>query len=113
MQITEVAVSAGRTFNHPFENFSNFRPEVTVKARVQEGDDAEAAVRELQKKAETLVENHKNAILAHLHTLQNLSKTEDEINQLEARIAAAQTRLDQIRAGKQLLANNEADGIPF
>ena len=38
MKITEIVVSAGRTFNHPYENFSNLRPQVTLKATPDEGE---------------------------------------------------------------------------
>ncbi len=39
MVVTEIVVSAGRTFNHPYEQFSILKPSVTLKARIDEGED--------------------------------------------------------------------------
>jgi hypothetical protein len=32
MKINSITVTAGRTFNHPHEQYSNLRPEVTMTA---------------------------------------------------------------------------------
>lgn len=31
MKVIEIIVSAGRTFNHPNESYSNLRPQVSVR----------------------------------------------------------------------------------
>ena len=64
MIIYEIIVSAGRTFNDPYKQFSNYRPSVTLKATVTDAEDKSAAVFDLQTKAENLVESHKKRILA-------------------------------------------------
>jgi hypothetical protein len=51
MKVTEIIVSAGRTFNHPYEDYSNLKPQVTLKATVDDGENFEDAVKELQRKA--------------------------------------------------------------
>ena len=66
MKIVEVSVNAGRTFNHPYESFSNLRASVDLKAALDGAEDAAAAVVELQARAEDLVENHKDLMLARL-----------------------------------------------
>jgi hypothetical protein len=63
LKITEVSVMAARTFNHPYEMYANFRPSVTMKAELQEGQMAEEVLYELQQAAERIVENHKQRIL--------------------------------------------------
>ena len=63
MEITEITVSAGRTFNHPYETYSNLRPGVTVKATLAPGENPTKAINELQALAEKTVEDHKQALL--------------------------------------------------
>jgi TolA-binding protein len=112
VQITEVVVSAGRTFNHPYEAYSNFRPEVTIKGVLHEGEDPEQAVRGLQAKAEELVEDHKNTLLQQLSEIQRLRQTEAEISELEGRVASAQQRLTQIRGRHPQLGDPQVDELP-
>ena len=63
MNVTEIVVSAGTTFNHPYEQYSNFRPQVTLKAALAEGDDYAECLANLQKQAHDIVEQRKQAIL--------------------------------------------------
>jgi len=97
MKITEIVVSAGRTFNHPYENFSNLRPQVTLKATIDDGDDAIAAAKELQGKAEMLVEDHKRSMLQTLHELHHLSMAKQEIYDIERKLAGMNERLKDLR----------------
>lgn len=116
MQITEVIVSAGRTFNHPYENYSNLRPGVTIKAVLQEGDDSATVIKDLQARAEELVENHKQHLLASLEELERLTKRQQEVSSLEENIKRAQDRLDHIRSefnlNPQLEAGDPERGDP-
>jgi chromosome segregation ATPase len=97
MQVTEIVVSAGRTFNHPYENYSNLKPQVTIKAALREGEDSTAAIQELQAQAEKLVEDHKRALLQQLEELQHLSSARQEISDLEQRLKQSQRRLAELR----------------
>ena len=97
MQVTEIVVSAGRTFNHPYEQYSNLRPQVTMKAALQEGDDPDQAAMALQAKAEKLVEDHKNSLLKQITELHYLSEAKREMQDLEQRLHTSQMRLNQIR----------------
>ena len=63
IKVTQVSVMAARTFNHPHEAYSNFRPSVTMTAELTEGQKAEEVLYELQQAAERIVENHKQRIL--------------------------------------------------
>jgi hypothetical protein len=97
MEVTEVTVYAGRTFNHPHEDYSNLRPGVTLKATLAEGDDPIAATKQLQAKAEQLVEDHKQSMLKSLDDLYYLNERQREVMGLQKTLEQAQERLDEIR----------------
>lgn len=98
MHVTEITVSAGRVVNHPYEQYSNLRPNITIKAQLEEGEDFEAATRTLQAKAERLVEDHKNALLENLKEIHFLTQRQKELASLEDGLKRTQSRIDQIRA---------------
>lgn len=97
MQITEVIVSAGRTFNDPYEQYSNHKPHVTLKATLGLGEDPIEAVKALQAKAEGLAEDHKQLMLKQIRDQHNLSERQREVASLERNIILAQERLNQLR----------------
>lgn len=97
MYITEIVVSAGRTFNHPHESYSNLRPEVTLKAIIGADENADAAAKLLQAKAERLVEDHKNALLKSLEEIEQMSQAERTIASLESQLTDLNSRLDRAR----------------
>jgi hypothetical protein len=98
MKVTEIVVSAGRVVNHPFEQYSNLRPSITLKASLDEGEDFETATKQLQAKAEQLVEDHKNNMLTSIEELHMLTERQREVASLESSIKRAQSQLDRIRA---------------
>lgn len=97
MNITEITVSAGRTFGHPYEQFSNLKPQVTLKATLAVGEDPIEAARTLQAKAECLVEDHKQNMLKSISELHRLGEVQSEVAGLERTLRNAQERLSQIR----------------
>jgi len=115
VKITEIIVSAGRTFNHPFESYSNLRPQVTMKATIEEGEDPEKATKEMQAKAEKLVEDHKNHILDSLHKIEEMAQFERSQANLEKQIKTAQEDLETLRSRKTVLigAGDQPDEIPI
>lgn len=98
MKIQTIEVSAGRTFNHPHEQYSNLRPEVKMVAQLDGSEDPVAAVRTLQAQAEQLVEDHKNGLLKSIEELYQLTERQSEMRGLQNELKNAQTRLDQIRS---------------
>lgn len=64
MHVTEITVSAGITFNHPYEQYANFRPAVTLKASLGEDDDYKRCVSDLQRQANEIIEQRKTEIIA-------------------------------------------------
>jgi chromosome segregation ATPase len=97
VQITNIEISAGRTFNHPREQYSNLRPEVRLTASLEPGEDVNAKVQELQAKAEKLVEDHKNNLLAEIESLHELTEHQAELVNLETNLRRAQERIEEIR----------------
>lgn len=97
MKIHTITVTAGRTFNHPHEQYSNLRPEVTMFATLDEGEDATKAAQELQARAEQLVEDHKQGLLRSMEELYQLTERQQEMRGLQNELKRAQERLDQIR----------------
>lgn len=97
MKINTITVTAGRTFNHPYEQYSNLRPEVTMTATLDEGEDPSTATKELQQRAEGLVEDHKQGLLRSIEELQNLSVKQARMRGLQNELKRAQEQLDEIR----------------
>lgn len=97
MKINTITVSAGRTFNHPHEQYSNLRPEVVLHATLAEGEDAAAAAKALQAQAEGLVEDHKQAMLRSIEELYQLSERQAELRGLQRELERAQLRMAEIR----------------
>lgn len=97
MKIKQITVTAGRTFNHPHESYSNLRPEVALVAELLDDDDPLVATRELQQRAEGLVEDHKNGLLKSIEELHQLTEQQAEMRGLQQQLKAAQDRINQIR----------------
>lgn len=109
MKITEIVVSAGRTFNHPYESYSNMKPQVTVKATVDDGEDLFTVTKDLQAKAESLVEDHKTHLLNSLRELENMRMRDQKIAQLEKLIRTSQGELEDMRKGLPAAPEEEED----
>ncbi len=97
MKINTITVTAGRTFNHPHEQYSNLRPEVVMTATLEDGEDPHVAVRDLQQRAEGLVEDHKRGLLASIEELYQLTARQAEVRGLQTELKRAQQRLVEIR----------------
>jgi hypothetical protein len=113
MKVVEVTVSAGRTFNHPYESYSNLRPNVTLKAVLEGDEDYAAAVQTLQAKAEALVEDHKQHMLRSLHELERLGRYQQEVQSLEHSIRQSQERLDRLRQDTHALTAGPSTETPL
>ena len=108
-QVQEIVVSAGRTFNHPFESYSNLKPSITVKATLNEGEDWEAATKQLQATAEGLIEDHKRHMLQTIEEVEELRRKGDEVARLDRQIRQAQERLDALRSGAPALESPQVE----
>lgn len=97
MQIKQVTVSAGRTFNHPYESYSNFRHHVELIADVLDGESPEESTKALQAKAESMVEDHKQNLLRSVRELREMTEMQSEISSLETSLKRGQERLEELR----------------
>lgn len=94
MKITEIVVHEGRGYNHPYEQFSNFKQGITLKATIEEAEDVNSCIRRLHGKAVIELEGIK------IKTLNALNKC----NSLEEAKRAIESELGRIKSG---------DDIPF
>ncbi len=101
MKIKEIEVSAGRTTSNPYEQYANIRCHVKLAATVEDGEDADAAVKTLQAQAERLVEEHKDTLLEALGARNDLREADRQIASLESGIEEAQARLQNARMRKE------------
>lgn len=96
MKITEITVHASRTLPHPVEDYANIRPSVTLKAEIN-GDDPLEATKELQRKAEMLVEEHSLLLTSSLKERDVLEREANEIRQLESSMHRQTQRLEELK----------------
>ncbi len=75
------------------------RPHVRIIATLDEGEDPSTVTKDLQAKAESLVEDHKQHLLNSLHELENMKLRDQKIAQLERLIKTSQSELDGMRKG--------------
>jgi hypothetical protein len=107
MQITEITVGASSGFNHPYEEYSNFKPSVTIRATIDPYEDATTAAKVLQMKAEDLVDSEKARILAALKIEQETERAERIVDH-RARIVQT---YEATLAKATLLENPEQNGL--
>lgn len=94
---TEIIVSAARGFNHPYEDYSNLKPFISMKVELEEGDDPEKVTKEYQAKVESLVEDHKQNMLESLRRLYEMGRYEKQVACLENQIKRSQHDLENLR----------------
>lgn len=112
MKVTEIIVSAGRVVSHPTEQYANLRPQLTIKATIDDGEDYEAVTKAMQAKVEKLIEDHKNSLVEQILEMDRMRHEDAEIANLESGIQESQVRLERLRSGRQsqLSAGQEDEG---
>lgn len=75
-----------------------------MTATLDDGEDASVATKELQAKAEGLVEDHKNGLLKSINELYELSNMQQEMVGLQHQLKTAQMRLEDIRRAHPTLS---------
>ena len=109
MKITEITVSAARTINHPVESYANLKPMVSLKAVLDESEDYGQAVKDLQAKAEELVEDHATQLKTHIRDMYYLDQKQKQLISLEAELHKTQDRITEIRKEIPLMSLPSAD----
>ena len=66
MKVTEIQVQGGYTITHPYESYSNLRCDVTVRAVVEEGEDATTVLHNARVLVRANLETEKGVTLDHL-----------------------------------------------
>lgn len=124
--MVEITVHAGRKFNHPFEQYSNLSPAVTLRAVLDDGEDAAEAVRQLQNQAEVLVQTHKESLLRSIEEdreARSRVEEEDRLNKaklreidgIEETLKKLSSRLEALRSGQTVarMRPSDSEDIPF
>lgn len=96
MKVTEIKTNAGRTFNHPYESYSNLRCDVEMRATLDEGEDPVEATKALQAQCEVLAENHKQEMLMQIRGLAEQARRTQSRIALKNQIERAQTQLEEL-----------------
>jgi hypothetical protein len=65
MKLTQITVHAGRTFNHPYESFSNLRNGITLVVSI-DGEDEQESVRRAQIQVNMWADQDKKRMLGLL-----------------------------------------------
>ena len=97
MKVTQITVRAGRTFNHPHEQYSNLRPEIELVATLDAAEDVVAVAKQLQIQAEQLAEDQKQNMLKAIEAQYELGEARTRMVGLARQLKAAQTELDAVR----------------
>lgn len=84
MKIIEVIAGAASAFNHPYEQYANFKPSITLKALVEDGEDPIEAGRKLQVTAQQMIDQERQRIEADLEREQNIQRAEHEVKRWES-----------------------------
>ena len=98
MKINQIVVRAGRTFNHPHEQYSNLKPEVELTATLTDGEDPVEATKLLQSQAEGLVEDHKQGLLKSINELYQMTEQQAELRRLQQQLERSQAGITEICA---------------
>ena len=110
MTIEEITIHAGRTFNHPYEQFSNLRADVTVRATMGDNDNPDEVIRTLQAKCEKSVEDHKGVMLSALEKLSKMRMRDRRITDLNRLISDNTEELKCLRIEDEM---DKQEQLPF
>lgn len=109
--ITTITVHAGRVIPHPYQSYSNLRPELSITAEIKPGEDAQAAIRSLQAMAEQRVEDHARTLIRSLEECEQLRRESQEMANLERSMREAQTRIDEARERMERLRGTSVPAL--
>lgn len=101
MKLTLIAVTAARGFNHPYEQFANFKFDLHLAANLEPDEDPDEAILKLQTNAEEAAEKHKARILADC-------KRKREIESVLENLRFAKRKQAESEESKQAIADLEA-----
>lgn len=112
MKIKTIEVSAGRTFNHPYESFANLRFDLKFQAELSEGEEAMDCLKDLQTVAEKAAEEHKANLINDIHALEEMARSQRQMSDLEQRIKQAQDNLETLKENAERHAQTGTKLLP-
>lgn len=92
-KIIEITVGLTTSFNHPFEQYSNFKPSVTLKAILGDHEDPRRATEELQFEAGMILSRERHRILGGLRLEQELEDARQSVERWKRTVADYQKAL--------------------
>lgn len=104
MKITHIKVTAARGFNHPYEQYANFKFDLTLEAVLPDFADAALALIELQNQAEAAAEKHKKRILDDIDRLRLIQEGERTLERLRRQKQDQQDVDPEIKKCEDMLA---------
>lgn len=113
MKIKNIKVTAGRTFPHPLENFSNIKFELSISAEIEESENFEKALDILRVEAETLAEAHKRELIEDHKKLEALKEQRRDVERLQENIDQNQEAIKRTEAKLGTTHLKVLQGIPF
>lgn len=102
MTIKAIHVTAGRTFNHPFESYANFKFDLSFQAELAPGEDHLTSLAALQVQAETLADEHKEKILSDVQRRRQIERINDQLEDMRRNVR-------HLAAGEEQIAKLEAE----
>ena len=112
MKITRITVHAGRTFNHPYERYANFRFDLSLEADLTPEADTGLQLMTLQRLAEGFADEHKVAILNECTRIRTIDNLRERVRDLQRPLEEWMSETPEQRAtalehAKQQLAEAE------
>lgn len=116
MKITHIHVTAARGFNHPYEQFANFKFDLQLQAVIDpDHEDAADVLLQLQAQAEQAAEAHKKRLLddverlrlieAGEQTLARLRRQKKDQQEVDPQIAECEAALNRLTSTPLMLAS--------
>lgn len=115
MKTTHIHVTAGRGFNHPYEQYANFRFDLHLQATLEDGDEPAECLAKLQSEAESAAEKHKKRILDDVErlrlieqgeqTLARLRRQKKDQQDVDPQIAECEAALNRLTSTPLMLAD--------
>lgn len=103
MKITHIHVTAGRGFNHPYEQYANFKFDLHLQATLEEGEAPKDCIIHLQAEAEAAAEQHKQRILNDCKRLRLIEEGNRELERLRVRAKQQEDLQPEIAKTEEML----------
>lgn len=98
MKTIEIIAGAQAGFNHPTEDYANFKPSITLKAILEDGDDPDASALALLTKASKLVEIERSRIEAKIRHDEAIVDAESQVRRWESVVASYERQIAEYPA---------------